>query len=68
LKLAKPPTFANKEDTNWHNSSAGNIVLSTDVLKHKNISAIFRLKIKNLSSPCNEKDETITTKIPAKKC
>jgi hypothetical protein len=63
----KPPTtFENKEDTNWHNSSAENIVSSTDVRKHKNISAIFRLKIKNLSSPCNEKDKFIRTKIPPK--
>ena len=64
LKLFKPQiTFANKEDTNWHNSSAGNIVSSTYVLKHKKSSAIFRLKTKNLSSPCHEKHNLVRTKI-----
>jgi hypothetical protein len=45
--------LANKEDTNMHNSSAGNIVSSTNVLKHKKISAIFTLQMKNWSSPYN---------------
>jgi hypothetical protein len=30
--------LTNKEDTNWHNSLAGNNVSSTDVLKHKEFS------------------------------
>jgi hypothetical protein len=58
--------LANKEDTNWHNSLAGNIVSSTDVLKHKKISAIFTLKMKNRSSPCNYKDNFVRTKNLAK--
>ena len=49
-------TFANREDTKWQNSSAGNIVLSIHALKHRKISAIFKLKMKNLSSSCHEKE------------
>jgi len=31
-------------------------VLSIHALKHRKISAIFKLKMKNLSSPCHEKE------------
>jgi hypothetical protein len=49
-------TFVNREDTKWQKSSAGNIVLSIHALKQRKISAIFKLTMKNLSSPCHEKE------------
>ena len=49
-------TFANREDTKRQNSSAENTVLSIHTFERRNISAILKLKMKNLSFPCHEKE------------